>query len=152
VINEKTGPITSVVFFKDNGEMIAAGYHSGHIRIFQTLSGALLSETQIHPKPITRLKITDCGNYLVSATSDGSCSVLYLSGDGQCQHAAELVSQHKSAIHALAINIFGWIVTGSENSFLCVYADLNLVKETHDQRFSDDALDKAEFLEGSFLF
>ncbi len=148
IINDNQGPITCVTFAKRDSDMIAAGYHSGQIRIFSTRSGKLLSTAQIHQAPVTRLKLTDCRNYLVSLASDGS--VFNLTNDGECEQVAELVSQHKSAIHALGVSKFNFVVTGSKNFDLCVYAGLDSIEGMHDQEY-ESPFGRCTFLAGSFI-
>jgi len=89
-----------------------------------------------HEAPITRLRFTNCANYLISTSSDSTASVLSLTNV-----LARLVGPSEQAIQALAVSSGNLIATGSDDCHLCIYAGLHQVQEAHDEQFSDDYLD-----------
>lgn len=137
--SDQSIPITSVCFYKKNGQYIAAGYHSGEIKIYETLNGSLTFEAKLHNVSVIRLKFTECGNYLISTANDGSIKVVLFTRNENCVLIGELIG-NKKPVSGLDVNLNNIVVTGSEDSILNIY-DLNKITSYYDEQYTDEYLD-----------
>jgi telomerase protein component 1 len=114
--------ITSVCFDQRNGEYIAVGYHSGELKMYDLLgSGSLIAKVKAHNAQIKRIKFSHFGNFLVTASEDGSVKVMEIStGLSKIKEVCTLKDSTKS-INALAINKHNTLITGSEDCLILVY-------------------------------
>lgn len=142
--NPNSVGITSVCFFQKTGEFVAAGFHSGEVKIYETANGAVVFSERVHDAFVARLKFSGCGSYLISTANDGTGRIISFAKNTKSVVVGELAlagNQAKSPVNALAINENNAIITGSESSILAVYDNLHTITDSFDEQFTDEYLD-----------
>ena len=116
------------------------GFHSGDIKIYETLDGNLVNHIKAHDAFVTRLEFTNTGFHLVSASNKGTVKIISFTLNQNSRLVGELLGNNTS-VNALAINESNVIITGSEDGLLRVYNNFNYISDYENEIFTDEYLD-----------
>jgi telomerase protein component 1 len=134
--NDKN-PITSVCFENKTGKYLAAGYHSGEIKIYETNTGSLkLRIEKVHDTPIKRVKYSSCNRFLLSSANDGTVRITELiQFENKKLAKSKLVGEFKGnakSVNSFSINQYDIVITGSEDCILNIYEPSECMKSNID--------------------
>ncbi|XP_064629950.1 telomerase protein component 1-like [Lineus longissimus] len=116
---EEFGPVTCVSL-DCWGEKVAAGYHSGHIRMFDILSGAVDQEwNTVHTASVRCIKLIREGTWQTITTGSDDCLVSMI----DLEENDKSIASHKhntKGVWSLDIQL-SYLATGSEDCSVTLY-------------------------------
>ena len=118
VIQDKM-PVTSVCIDQKMGKLIAVGYHTGEVKVYDLNTFAPL-ECKPHKAHVKRIKFNSSSNFVISGAEDGTLKIISLISTKKADVVADLVG-HTSSINTITVNKVDTIITGCEDSLIRIY-------------------------------
>ncbi|GAB1606551.1 telomerase protein component 1-like, partial [Argonauta hians] len=96
---------------------VAAGYHSGKVRIFHIVTGEKELEYQMHPKSICSIRYSPDGKYLLTGSADTTAK-LFTWNNGQCK---QIFTKHSQPLLCADV-CSSFVVTAAEDITCYLYS------------------------------